>query len=97
MICSSTKTGRLRLRQLTAEYKENKIPDAGDRYRYIGPLSDMLKSINKQLKVVRAEKRQAKNIKNYSERVSKIQQLQEKERKLVMMFNKQYEELRGED
>ena len=57
----------------------------------------MLKSINKQLKVVRAEKRQAKNIKNYSERVSKIQQLQEKERKLVMMFNKQYEELRGED
>ena len=91
------KDREIEIKQLTAEYKENKIPDAGDRYRYIGPLSDMLKSINKQLKVVRAEKRQAKNIKNYSERVSKIQQLQEKERKLVMMFNKKYQELRGQD
>lgn len=91
------KDREVEIKQLTAEYKDNRIPDAGDRYRNIAPLNDMLKSINKQLKVVRAEKRQVKKISNYAERVSKLQQLQEKERKLVMMFNKKYEELRGQN
>ena len=33
----------------------------------------------------------------FEERVSKIQALMERERKIVMMFNKQYDKLRGED
>lgn len=91
------KDREVEIKQLVAEYKENRIPDAGDRYKGIGQLNEDLKKINKALKLVRAEKRAAKKIKNYGERVSEIQRLMEKERKLVMMFNQRYEQFRGED
>jgi len=91
------KDREVEIKQLTAEFKDNRIPNAGDRYKNVSPLNDMLKSINKRLKAVRAQKKSAKKLSGYSERVSKIQLLQEEERKLVMMFNKRYEELRGQN
>ena len=91
------KDREVEIKQLVAEYKENRIPDAGDRYKGIGQLNEDLKKINKALKAVRAEKRAAKKITNYSERVSTLQRLMDRERKLVMMFNKRYEQFRGKD
>ena len=85
------------MKQLFSEFRENRIPNAGDRYKGVVQLNGELKLINKRLKLIRAEKRAAKKISNYSERVSKVQQLMEKERKLVMEFNKRYEKLRGQD
>lgn len=91
------KDREVEIKQLVAEYKENRIPDAGDRYKGIGQLNEDLKKINKALKAVRAEKRAAKKISNYGERVSTLQRLMDKERKLVMMFNQRYEQFRGQD
>ena len=91
------KEREVEVKQLVAEYKNNRIPDAKDRYTGIGLLNGHLKDINKALKQVRAEKRAAIDIKDYGERVSKIQSLQERERRIVMMFNKKYEEVRGKN
>lgn len=91
------KDNEVEVKQLFSEFRENRIPNAGDRYKGIVQLNGELKMINKRLKVIRAEKRAAKKISNYSERVSKVQQLMEKERKLVMEFNRRYEKLRGKD
>ena len=90
------KDREVEIKQLVEEYKTEKKEDAGDRYKAIGTLNEYLKKINKALKVVRAEKRKAKTISGYAERISKTQELMERERKLVMLFNKKYDSLRGE-
>ena len=91
------KDREVEVKQLVSEYKSDRVQDPGNRYKAIGPLDAYLKKINKALKVVRAEKRNARKIRNYEERVSKVQALMERERKIVMMFNKKYDELRGEN
>jgi len=91
------KDNEVEVKQLFSEFRENRIPNAGDRYKGIIQLNGELKLINKRLKLIRAEKRAAKKISNYSERVSKVQQLMERERKLVMEFNRRYEKLRGQN
>ena len=91
------KEREVEVKQLVAEYKENRIPDAGDRYKGIGQLNEDLKKINKALKAVRSEKRAAKKISAYGERVSTLQKLMDRERRLVMMFNQRYEQFRGEN
>ena len=91
------KDSEVEIKQLAAELKSNRIPNAGNRYRGVSSLNEYLKTINKSLKIIRAQKRAAKKISNYGERVSKIQELMDKERRLVMAFNKKYEEIRGQD
>ena len=91
------KDSEVEIKQLAKEYKENRIPNAGDRYQGVNTLNEYLKKINKSLKVIRAQKRAAKKISNYGERVSRVQELMDQERKLVMMFNKKYEEIRGKN
>jgi len=91
------KEREVEVKQLVAEYKENRIPDAGDRYKGIGQLNEDLKKINKALRAVRSEKRAAKKISAYGERVSTLQKLMDRERRLVMMFNQRYEQFRGEN
>ena len=49
------------------------------------------------LQSIRKSKRAALNIEDYTERMKRIQELQDKERSVVMRFNKQYEKLRGQD
>jgi len=91
------KEREVEVKQLVAEYKENRIPDAGDRYKGIGQLNEDLKKINKALRAVRSEKRAAKKISAYGERVSTLQKLMDRERRLVMMFNQRYEQFRGKN
>ena len=51
--------------------------------------------LNKSLKEIRSLKKQARKIKDYGERISKTQQLMERERKIIMMFNKSYDAKRS--
>ena len=60
-------------------------------------LNEAIKSYEKMLQAIRKAKRAALNIEDYTERMKRIQELQDKERKVVMQFNKQYEALRGQD
>jgi len=80
-------------------YKERKeAENKGDaRYAGIMKLEKLRKKTEKQLKNLRAARKEARNITNYVERQKRIHELYEKERSLLMEFNKQYELLRGED
>lgn len=91
------KDREVEVKQLMSELKGNRVKGDPDRYKGVANLNAKLKAINKQLRNVRSQKRAVRKISNYGERVSKVQALMEKERKLIMMFNKQYDKLRGED
>ena len=90
------KDREVEIKQLIKEYKEERKPNSGDRYKAIGTLEAYLKNTNKALKLIRAAKRKARQEPDYATRVSRVQELMEKERKLVMKFNQQYNKLRGE-
>ena len=67
------------------------------RYKGVGVLYNSLKAVNKKLKLIRKAKRNAKDIKDYAERQIRIQYLMDEERKLIMKFNKAYDNVRKEN
>jgi len=87
--------------EITQLMREAKDPDArrmGEgRYRGVGTLDKAMKAVNKRLKLIRKAKRDAKDIKDYAERQIRIQELMDMERKLVMKFNKLYDNVREEN
>lgn len=80
-------------------YKERKEADNKNdkRYRGIMKLESSRKRTEKQIKRLRELRKEARDIKNYVERQNRIYELYEKERSLLMQFNKQFEQLRGQD
>ena len=80
-------------------YKERKEADnkSDKRYRGIMKLESSRKRTEKQIKRLRQLRKEARDIKNYVERQNRIYELYEKERSLLMQFNKQFEQLRGQD
>ena len=76
------------------EIKDPELKVDLSKYRGVVSLNNMRKAANKQLKALRTAKREAKKIPGYSERNIRIQELMDKERKIIMRFNKQYEILR---
>ena len=60
-------------------------------------LNNKLKVINKSLKVIRSRKREARDIENYAERSIRMQELMDKERSLIMDFNKVYDKLKDNE
>tara|TARA_R110002049_G_scaffold102101_1_gene247448 strand:+ start:457 stop:9108 length:8652 start_codon:yes stop_codon:yes gene_type:complete len=90
------KEREVEINQLLREYKKDRSEDMS-RYRNLIPLDNTLKSINKQLKVLRARKREARDIGNYAERSIRIQELMDKERMLIMKFNKIYDKIRNNE
>tara|TARA_R110002096_G_scaffold2864_2_gene14567 strand:- start:377 stop:8917 length:8541 start_codon:yes stop_codon:yes gene_type:complete len=89
------KDREVEVKQLLEEFKDNRKENPGNRYKGIGSLEKDLKKINKALKEIRSLKKQARKIKDYGERISKTQQLMERERKIIMMFNKSYDAKRS--
>jgi len=80
---------------LFKEAKESPKLDDLARYKGISPKTNsLLNKIKKQLKMLRKAKYEARNIKDYSERTARIQELRDKERSLVMKWNKFYEQAR---
>ena len=80
-------------------YKERKeAEDKNDkRYKGVMKLESARKSTEKKIKRLRNLRKEARDIKNYVEKQNRIYDLYEKERSLLMQFNKQYEQLRGKD
>ena len=79
-------------------YKERKESDdkKSDRYSGVTKLESMRKSTEKKLKLLRKKRKEAREIKNYVDKQNRMQELYEKERSLLMEFNKAFEKLRGE-
>lgn len=80
-------------------YKERKEAENKNdkRYRGVMKLESERKKTEKQLKRLRELRKEARDIKDYVERQNRIYELYEKERSILMQFNKQYEQLRGKD
>ena len=80
-------------------YKERKeAEDKNDkRYKGVMKLESVRKSTEKKIKRLRKLRKEARDIKNYVEKQNRIYELYEKERSLLMQFNKQYEQIRGKD
>ena len=82
--------------QLFKERKE--AEDKNDkRYKNITKLESQRKGTEKKIKRLRKLRRDARDIKDYVERQQRIYELYEKERSLLMQFNRQFEQLRGKD
>lgn len=65
-----------------------------ERHKGVMTLNAHLKAAKKQLKVLRSKRREARDIENYADRLVRLEELMEKERKIIMNFNKKYDELR---
>ena len=80
-------------------YKERKeAEDKNDkRYKGVMKLESTRKLTEKKIKRLRKLRKEARDIENYVERQNRIYELYEKERSLLMQFNKQYEQIRGEN
>ena len=68
-----------------------------DRYKGIVRLDKIRKFQEKKMKALRAEKREARKIEDYTARTLALQKIEDKERLIIMQFIKHYEELRGKD
>ncbi len=82
--------------QLYDEYKdkEARVSDIST-YKNIYPLAQLNKEVEKRLKILRKSRDRARNIKDFAKRENAIYEIEEKQRKLIMYYNKRYEELRG--
>ena len=84
--------------QLSREYKKlsrAQRNSKGDRYDGLKKLDRQLKKSERELKKLRAIKREARREKDYTLRTSKLQKLFEEERKVIMEFNRVYNNLKG--
>jgi hypothetical protein len=79
-------------------YKELKeAPRRGDAARYKGVSEGANKTLNevrKMLKQLRSAEQAARRIPDYTERMIRVQEIRDKQRKLVMRWNKYYEQAR---
>ena len=64
------------------------------RYNGIIELDRILKHSEKQLKALRDQRRKARQIKDWTRRSIEVQRIMDEERKIIMKFNKRYDELR---
>ena len=84
--------------QLSREYKKlsrAQRNSKGDRYDGLRKLDRQLKKSERELKKLRAIKREARREKDYTLRTSKLQKLFEEERKVIMEFNRVYNNIKG--
>ena len=79
------------IKTLMRELKDPTTRRSADNYEGVMYLDKLINKVNKMLKVIRAKKRDAKDIADYPTRAVTIQNLQDQERKLVMEFNKLYD------
>lgn len=85
--------------EFKALYKEAKeSPRRDDLKRYRGITTSMnvvLNKVKKQMKLLRQAQYEARKIEDYSQRTARIQELKNKERSLIMQWNKYYEQARN--
>lgn len=88
-------TNKNEISQLYKELNNNRSSQPG-RYKGVYALDKKMKSVEKQLKSLRAKRRELDSL-PYIQRVNETAVLQERERKLVMEYNALYEKYRGKN
>ena len=88
------KDREVELTQMMREYKDPETRKGMSNYKGLMPLYNLMKSTNRQLRNLRRQRREALNIENYIERTIRTQELKEKERIIVMKFNREYDKYR---
>ena len=82
-------------KSLYKEAKESPKLDDLARYKGISPSTNSLfNKIKKQLSMLRKAQYEARKIDDYAQRTARIQELKDKERSLIMKWNKFYEQAR---
>lgn len=84
--------------QLSREYKKataKEIRSNKERYKGLSRLESEMKYAERKLKKIRAERREARTIKDYTKRTSELQRLFDEERKVIMEFNRIYNNVKG--
>jgi len=87
------KENTFEVQQLSKELKEEPILEPG-RYRGVQELNQLFKETNKALQFIRAQRRGAKEIEDRTKRINLLYDLDERQRRLMTMYNKRHEELR---
>lgn len=82
------------IQQLYKTVKSGDYERGAEKYRNVGGLNNLIKDTEKRLKIVR-EKRKKANKLPYAQRQIEMAKLFEKEREIVMRFNKRYNESRN--
>ena len=82
-----------KVKQLFLERKDTK-DWSNPRYKGIVALNNKLKIAEKKLKKLRAQRREARKIKDFTQRTIAVQKIMDEERRIIMKFNKRYNELR---
>ena len=83
------------IQQLYKTVRSGDYEKGDPKYKGIGSLDKQVKNVEKRLKALRAKRKQAYDL-DYFERQKMLAELFEKEREIVMAFNKRYNETRGE-
>lgn len=81
------------VKQLFLELKDTRDFN-NPRYEGIVELNNMIKYSEKRLKVLRENRRKARQIKDWTRRSIEVQKIMDQERTIIMNFNKRYNELR---
>jgi len=85
------------IKQLSREMKnKNARRTEKGYYSGVARLDELLNAYNQQLKQLRKKRQDAKKIESFPERTARVQEIRDKERKIVMKFNAAYERLRGQ-
>ena len=58
-------------------------------------MNSVLNKVKKKMSMLREAQREARKIEDYSQRTARIQELKNKERLLIMQWNKYYEQARN--
>ena len=82
------------IQQLAKELKEEAVLEPG-RYRGVQELHSLFKETNKLLQFIRAQRKGVRDIEDRTQRINKLYDLDERERRLMAKFNNRYEQLRG--
>jgi len=85
----------MEIKQLRKELTEEAVLTPG-RYVGVGELYELLKQTNDALAFVRKQRQGARDIEDRTKRINLLYDLDERERRLMTIFNKRYEELRGQ-
>ena len=90
------KENTFEIQQLKKELAKEPMYTPG-RYTGVQELEKLFKETNKALKTIRAQRRLAKDIKDRTEKINRLYELDERQRRVMTIYNRRHEELRGKD
>ena len=84
------------VKSLMREFKDSDTRREYSYYNNIPLLDKLINNVDKRLKVLRGKRREAQDIPDYPTRTIRVQEIRDKERSLIMEFNRKFEQYRNE-